>query len=195
MLLGLTGGITTGKSTVTRYLAKRAGLFVFDADACVHELLASDEEVGSAVRNEFALGDEPIDRRALGQLIFRDPDARRRLEAILHPVVRDRWRGLAAKSRAERSDFLADIPLLFETGADGYFDAIIVVAASPETQRQRMADRGIPPDLIEPMLASQWPIGQKVGQADYVIWNDGSQAELERQCALLLDAIFPKRHE
>ena len=195
MLLGLTGGIATGKSTAARLLHDLADLTAFDADACVHELLATDQEVISAIRLEFSLPDAPLDRAVLRQIVFHDPEARRRLESILHPVVRARWQGLADDCRAHGRHLLADIPLLFETDAASAFDATIVVAASPQVQRQRLASRGLDLKMIDAMLASQWPIGQKVGLADHVIWNDGSPAELERQCALLLDALFPTRHE
>lgn len=195
MLLGLTGGIATGKSTVSRILRDRTGIAFFDADACVHELLAADEAIKVTVRSEFALPDTPIDRRALGRMIFRDPEARRRLEVILHPAVQKKWQAMAAECRAANHDFLADIPLLFETGANTVFDTTIVVGASAVTQHQRLAGRVIEPEIIEGMLASQWPIGQKVSAADHVIWNDGSLAALEWQCELLLDALFPTRHE
>jgi len=195
MLLGLTGGIATGKSTVSRILRDRTGIPFFDADACVHDLLATDADITATVQREFALTDAPIERRALGKIIFRDPEARRRLEAILHPAVREKWQAMTADCRAANRDFLADIPLLFETGANTVFDTIVVVAASPAIQLQRLAGRGFEPEIIEGMLASQWPIGQKISLADYVIWNDGSLAELERQCELLLDALFPTRHE
>jgi dephospho-CoA kinase len=195
MLLGLTGGIATGKSTVARILQDQAGIPCFDADACVHDLLAADVDIMVAVRREFALPDAPIDRRALGQIVFHDPEARRRLERILHPAVRKKWQAMATESREADSDFLADIPLLFETGANNEFDTTIVVAASLATQRQRLAERRIVPEMIDRMLATQWPIGQKVAVADHVVWNDGSLAELERQCELLLDALLPMRHE
>lgn len=195
MLLGLTGGVATGKSTVSRLLRDRTGIRFFDADACVHELLTAESDITAAIRCEFALPDAPIERRALGETVFRDPVARRRLEAILHPAVREKWQAMIEECRSDQRDFLADIPLLFETGANTVFDTIIVVAASPAIQLQRLAARGIEPEVIEGMLASQWPMGQKVGSADHVIWNDGSLAELERQCELLLDALSLTRHE
>jgi dephospho-CoA kinase len=195
MLLGITGGIATGKSTVARFLHERANLTTFDADACVHELLATDHELISAIRLEFSLPETPIDRAALRQIVFLDAEARRRLESILHPVVRAKWQGLADGCRANGRSLLADIPLLFETGAAPAFDATIVVAASPQVQQQRLVSRGLEQEMIDAMLASQWPIRQKIGLANHVIWNDGSLAELERQCVLLLDALFPTRHE
>lgn len=193
MLLGLTGGIATGKSTFRRLLTDRMPFTVFDADACVHELLASDAGVITAVRQafQFPVG-SPLDRTTLRQIVFTAPEERRRLEQIVHPVVRSRWQQVRSACATDGRNFLADIPLLFETGAEAAFDATILVAASPETQRRRLADRGLAPGLIEGMLASQWTIGQKVPLADHVIWNDGSLAELEQQSSLLLAQLFPR---
>lgn len=195
MLLGLTGGIATGKSTFARLLQARRDVAFFDADVYVHELLSADTDAAEAVRREFGLPDTPINRRALGSIVFRDPEARRRLENILHPEVRARWQALAEACRGSERDFLADIPLLFETGVASAFDTTIVVAASPEIQLQRLTGRGADLEIVDAMLASQWPIGQKIPLADHVIWNDGSLAGLERQCELLLDALFPTRHD
>jgi dephospho-CoA kinase len=191
MLLGLTGGIATGKSTLARFLRGHANLMAFDADACVHELLATNDEVISAIRLEFSLPDTPIDRAALRQTVFLNPEARRRLESILHPVVQSRWQSLAKDCRANGTSLLADIPLLFETGAAAAFDTTIVVAASPQVQQQRLLSRGLDREMIEAMLASQWPIGQKTERADFVIWNDGSLAALGRQTELLSKQLFP----
>ena len=193
MLLGLTGGIATGKSTFVRLLAENADFTVFDADAHVHELLSSDPEVIADVIRGFALPsgpNQPIDRSALRQIVFHDPSARRRLEEILHPRVRAEWTRLLEGCRSTNRNFLADIPLLFETGAAPYFEVTVLVAAFPATQRQRLLERRLAADIIEGMLASQWPIGQKLPLADHVVWNDGSMAELEEQSALLLDLLF-----
>jgi dephospho-CoA kinase len=188
MLLGLTGGIATGKSTLTRLLANAHPFTVFDADACVHEMLRTDREVLAKIYHEFSL---PRTVEAL-PLVFSDSSARRRLEAIIHPVVRQRWMALRAECLDLGRDFLADIPLLLETGATPEFDALVVVAASPSTQRTRLAGKGFEAAMVEAMLASQWPIGQKVSEADHVIWNDGSLAGLERQSSLFLDYLFSR---
>lgn len=196
MLLGLTGGVATGKSTFTRLLTRAHPFTIFDADACVHELLSTDGDVIRAVRLEFSLPQhEPpiaIDRALLRQRIFSDQSTRRRLEAIIHPVVRQRWMALRSECLDLGRDFLADIPLLFETGGASHFETVVVVAASPETQRIRLAAKGREQALAEAMLASQWPIGQKVAEADHVVWNDGSLAQLERQASLLLDHLFSR---
>ena len=196
MLLGLTGGVATGKSTFTRILARAHPFALFDADACVHQLLSTDEDVIRAVSEEFSLPqpESPvaIDRTLLRQRIFSYPSARRRLEAIIHPVVRKRWMALCSECLDLGRDFLADLPLLCETGAAPHFDAVVLVAASPESQRAMLAAKGIEPSLAEAMLASQWPIGQKVAEADHVVWNDGSLAGLERQASLLLEHLFSR---
>lgn len=196
MLLGLTGGIATGKSTLTRLLANAHPFTVFDADACVHEMLRTDREVLAKIYHEFSLPRTvealPLDRAELRRLVFSDSSARRRLEAIIHPVVRQRWMALRAECLDLGQDFLADIPLLLETGAAPQFDALVVVAAAPRTQRMRLVAKGLEPAMVEAMLASQWSIGQKVSAADHVIWNDGSLAGLERQASLLLEHLFSR---
>ena len=196
MLLGLTGGVATGKSTLTRLLTRAHPFTLFDADACVHELLSTDGDIIRAVRYEFSLPQHeppiPIDRALLRQRVFSAPSTRRRLEAIIHPVVRQRWMALRSECLDLGQDFLADIPLLFETGGASHFDAVVLVAASTKTQRIRLAAKGLEPSLAEAMLASQWPIGQKVAEADHIVWNDGSLAGLERQASLLLDHLFSR---
>jgi dephospho-CoA kinase len=196
MLLALTGGPATGKSTLAGLLAARHTFEAFDADACVHELLSTDGDIIRAVRYEFSLPQHeppiPIDRALLRQRVFSAPSTRRRLEAIIHPVVRQRWMALRSECLDLGQDFLADIPLLFETGGASHFDAVVLVAASTKTQRIRLAAKGLEPSLAEAMLASQWPIGQKVAEADHIVWNDGSLAGLERQASLLLDHLFSR---
>ncbi|MFM8809742.1 MAG: dephospho-CoA kinase [Chthoniobacterales bacterium] len=194
MTVGLTGGIAAGKSTVRQTLANTAGLEVFDADAYVHRLLENDETVCAAFRREFGASylrpDGKPDREALRELVFRDPVARRRLEAILHPLVRAEWSAQLEECRTKSSHFLADIPLLHETGAEDFFDAVLVVACSQKTQLDRLRARGIDADTAQAMLASQLPIGQKVARANFVIWNDGSLVALGRQIKLVANQLF-----
>jgi dephospho-CoA kinase len=195
MIIGLTGGIAAGKSTVSQHLASRPGLQFFDADALVHRLLAEDPKVADLIGKQFGPGylrpDGAPDRAALRGLVFGDPEARRRLEAILHPKVRSEWLALRDECLASQKPFLADIPLLYETGAEAFFDTIIVVACSPVTQMVRIGKRGVAPETAHHMLASQLPLGQKLGRADVVIWNDGSLATLERQIELAANQLFP----
>lgn len=195
MLLGLTGGIATGKSTMAAELLRMRPPWVFfDADRCVHDLLAKDSAVGAEIRETFgdsAMRPETgVDRKALGAMVFADAAARKALEGILHPRVRARWQHLATRCRAEGQDFLADIPLLFETGAEAHFDATVVVAASEEVQRRRLADRGISDETAVAMLRSQWPLASKIEQATFVAWNDGTRDNLSTQSALLVESLF-----
>lgn len=194
MTIGLTGGVAAGKSTVRRSVPVALGLEVFDADACVHRLLENDANVATVIRREIGesylrAGGKP-DREALRRLVFRDPVARRKLEAILHPLVRAEWSARLDECRTEGIHFLADIPLLYETGAEDFFDAVVVVACSTTTQLDRLRARGIDADTAQAMLASQLPIGQKVSRATFVIWNDGSLGALGRQVELVANQLF-----
>ena len=194
MTVGLTGCIAAGKSTVRQAIADACRIEVFDADACVHRLLENDGSVWTAVRREF--GDSYLqvdgrpDRKALRDLVFRHAAARRKLEAILHPLVRAEWLARLEECRAKDIHFLADIPLLYETGAEDLFDAIVVVACSEKAQLDRLRTRGIDLDMAQAMLASQLPVGQKVSRATFVIWNDGSVGALGRQTELVANQLF-----
>jgi dephospho-CoA kinase len=194
MLLALTGGIATGKSTFRDILARRHPFEVFDADACVHDLLANENNAIQAVVRRFGrevLGpDGHVHRPTLRALVFGDPLALRDLEQILHPLVRQRWQTRRARCAADRRDFLADIPLLYETAAEGPFDTSLVVAASPVTQRARLAARGLDAATREAMLASQLPLSEKIERASIVVWNDGTPAALDRQADLLLELLL-----
>lgn len=195
MIIALTGGIAAGKSTVRTLLAARPGLETFDADACVHHLLDADAEVASAIRSAFGpsflQSEGTPDRAALRERVFRDPEARRTLEDLLHPRVRGAWQEQRSRCAEAGRDFLADIPLLYETNAQTLFDAVVVVACSSGTQLARLADRGLRPSMAQAMLASQLPIGQKVAKASFVIWNDGSLAALGWQVEAVARQLFP----
>jgi len=199
MLIALTGGIATGKTTFRSLLGERCAFEVFDADACVHELLRSDRETISAIADAFGVsvicGAGQVSRAALRPLVFSDPEARRRLEDILHPAVRSRWQAQLEACRLSGRDFLADIPLLFETSGQDHFDATVLVAASAATQRDRLAARGVGPEMAEAMLASQWPMVEKVIRATSVVWNDGSLGALARQADLLLECLSLRQQQ
>lgn len=195
MIIGLTGGIAAGKSTVRGLLSAKSGAETFDADKCVHRLLAEDaklaSEIGKWFGTRYLRQDGRPDRSALRELVFHQADARRKLEGLLHPLVRSAWMTQRDGCFASGRSLLADIPLLYETEAEQFFDEIVVVACTPATQLQRLAARGISPETAQAMLASQWPIGQKVSRADHVVWNDGSLAALSRQTEFLANQLFP----
>jgi dephospho-CoA kinase len=191
----LTGGIATGKSLfLSLFTADHPSVEVFDCDAAVHQLLA-DPVWAAVVAADFGAsildGGGGVDRSRLRPLVFGDPGARRRLEGVLHPEVRRRCR--SAQAAAEASGrvkiFLIEVPLLYESGFDVDREYEIVLAASPTTQRDRLRRRrGLDDEVVQQILAAQWPILEKVRRAHLVVWNEGSIPCLKRQVSCL------KRH-
>jgi dephospho-CoA kinase len=173
IILGLTGSIGMGKSNAAATL-RRLGVRLFDADAEVHRLLApGGEAVGPVearfpgVRNEAG----GVDRRSLGQLVFRDPPALRRLEAILHPMVRRAERRVVAQARARRERLVVlDIPLLFESGGVERCHFVLVVSAPLRLQRERVMRRpGMSKGRFADILRAQMPDREKRLLADFVV--------------------------
>lgn len=193
--VGLTGGIATGKSYVTQRLHE-AGLPTIDADRLAREAVAPGTPGLQAVVQRFGrevLTDGgALDRVRLGGLVFTDPHARADLEAIIHPGVRRRislWQAQLARY-GYRGPIVADIPLLFETGRTADFDVVVVVACDPARQRERlMARDGLTAEAADLRLAAQWPIGRKVGAADYVVMTDGSFDDTDAQVATLVTQL------
>ena len=192
-IIGITGGIASGKSTFSRALAEIRAARIFDSDACARELLDSDPSVREAVIRDILPAayqvDGTPDRAAIRALVFSDPAAKARLEAILHPLVRARRQALAEDARAEGRDLLVDIPLLFETSASSGFDLIVTVACSLEIQTQRAMSRGLTLAQVEQIVASQWGNAQKIAQSNFVIWNDGSLRMLQAQAEELASRL------
>ncbi|MEQ9554317.1 MAG: dephospho-CoA kinase [Rhodospirillales bacterium] len=171
-ILGLTGSIGMGKSTAAAQL-RRLGLPVHDADAAVHALIgpggAAVDAVGSAFPGVVKNG--AVDRQDLGARVFDDDPALKRLEGILHPLVRgSEKRFLAACARRRAPLIVLDIPLLFETGGDGRCDAVLVVHCRAGLQRRRVLARpGMTEKKFESILARQVPVAEKVWLADFVV--------------------------
>jgi dephospho-CoA kinase len=189
-VIGLTGGVATGKSTFGRHLLGELPMEHFDSDRYVHELLSTDDSTRNAVVAAFgsAACDESgrPDRAKLRSLVFGNDEKRKILEQILHPAVRARWTSLAARSRVTGAWLLIDIPLLYETGAGDHFDRIVVVAAHRETQLFRLThDRGLASDIAGRIIDAQLDLGEKVHQADHVIWNDSTVPNLDGQSRIL----------
>jgi dephospho-CoA kinase len=177
MPIGLTGGVATGKSTVGRSLLEllRTTLTVelFNSDFEARRLTDSDFVVQKEIRSAF--GDQIFDsegnlaRNRLRDLVFHDATARQTLESILHPRIRKAW---VDRTQGDRL-LLAEIPLLFETGAESYFDLIIVTACGKAAQIDRLvADRRLTVKMAEKIVAAQMPSDEKMRRADYVIWTD-----------------------
>jgi dephospho-CoA kinase len=171
-ILGLTGSIGMGKSTAAA-MFRRDGIAVHDADAVVHDLLRRGGAAVPAVEAAFpgVVRDGAVDRRALGARVFGDPAALRRLEAILHPLVRRRLRRFLLQA-GRRGDALVvlDIPLLFETRGERFCDGVAVVSAPRLLQRQRVLARpGMTPEKFAAILAAQMPDRDKRRRADWVV--------------------------
>jgi dephospho-CoA kinase len=188
-VLGVTGGIATGKSSFVRALQSHLSFQLFDADLCAHELLAGDMGVQIAIRDLFGpivfQSAGIVDRERLRELVFSNAENRRGLEEILHPVIRSRWLSQAETYRQSPEWFCADIPLLYETGAEGHFDRVVVVASTEETQRRRLREvRRLDEAMIEKMIGVQEALGLKIKKADHVIWNDSTVSCLDGQTRL-----------
>jgi dephospho-CoA kinase len=182
--VGLTGGIASGKSTVSAILAE-LGAVVIDADLVAREVVARGTPGLDAVVAEFGPGvltaDGDLDRPAMGALVFADPSARKRLEAIIHPLVHQRSAELEAAARPG-SVVVHDIPLLAEVGRGGQFDAVVVVDAPSEEQVTRMMrDRGWTREDAESRIAAQASREDRLAIATHVIDNTGSLEALRRR--------------
>lgn len=178
MRLGVTGGLGSGKSSVARLFGE-LGAPVIDADQVAREVVAPGTPGLSAVIEAFGRDylapDGTLDRRRLGQLVFADPAARRRLEAIIHPEVIRAMRSRAeALERAGSRVVVLEVPLLFEAGLAGEVDKVVVVDAPEEERLARVVTRdGLSPEEARERLAAQLPLAEKVRWADYVIDNAG----------------------
>lgn len=182
-LLGLTGGIGTGKSTAVGLLLA-CGLPVIDTDDVAREVVAPGQPALAAIAAAF--GCELIDaegklrRAALAEVVFSAPQKRQELEAILHPLIRDRWLAqVDAWREAGQGTGVVVIPLLFETGAQTHFDSVLCTACSAATQLERLRARGWPDTQIQQRLAAQWPLEKKVAASNFVLWTEGAM-ELHR---------------
>jgi dephospho-CoA kinase len=194
MRIALTGGIATGKSHV-RTLFERLGIPTIDSDTLARAAVAPGTAGLAAVVARF--GSEYLDaagalnRRALADRVFADAAARRDLEAIVHPYVREQtgaW--FAALDPAVHPMAVADIPLLYETGRDAEFDAVVVTACLPETQvRRLMARDSLSEADARRRVAAQIPLEDKVRRADFVIRTDGSYDETEAQVAQVVETL------
>jgi dephospho-CoA kinase len=190
LLIGLTGGIGMGKSTVAEMLAAR-GERIVDTDQLARDLAAPGQPALEEIRREFGGGvfrpDGALDRSALAAVVFNDPPKRARLEEILHPRIRAAWLAQAEEWRKSgvRRGFVV-IPLLFETGAEKEFGLTVCVACSLETQARRLAGRGWTEKEITNRVAAQRPIAEKMDRADRVIWNESTVEVCEMQAERIL---------
>jgi len=141
------------------------------------------QEITTQLFAEAYAPDGRPDRAAIRRLVFSDPAAKARLESILHPRIRERWTQLASVCHENAMPLIVEIPLLFETEAEFFFDRIVTVACSYETQLNRTNARGLTLDDTDSIISSQLPMEQKTSRAHFVVWNDGVDSNLESQAA------------
>ncbi|MEU0093373.1 dephospho-CoA kinase [Kribbella sp. NPDC006257] len=181
--VGLTGGIGTGKSAVSRLLGGR-GAVVIDSDVLAREAVARGTDGLAAVVEEFGdvlTPEGDLDRPAVGRIVFGDEDARRKLEAIIHPRVRARAAAIEAAAPAG-AVVVHDIPLLVETGQADSFDLVLVVDVEPDLQLRRLTElRGMTAEEAKQRIASQASRADRLAAADVVVDNSGSLDDLERR--------------
>ena len=186
LLVGLTGGLAAGKSTVAALLAE-LGCTVVDADRLVAELYRPGEPGAAAVADLFGrealAADGGVDHRALAARVFADPAARRRLEAAIHPLVRERFRATAA---AATGIVVLEATLLVEAGWADAFDAVVTVEAPRELRLARAIARGSSPEEAERRLVAQGDGEARRAAADHVLTNDGDTEALRRQVGELV---------
>lgn len=185
-LIGLTGGIATGKSAATRMLAQR-GATTFSADEAARAVLVRNGPALHRIVQEFGpemltpLGD--LDRARLGRTVFADSEARQKLEQILHPLIRSLLRTqieAAQRDLGPNALIIVEIPLLYEGGLETWFDQVIVLTAPESIQIDRLRLRnGLDAAEADRRIAAQWPLKRKVARADHVLVNDGSLSQLE----------------
>ena len=189
--IGITGGVSTGKSTFCeclRELLPEAGFF--DADQSAHELVELPEvkrELAREFGEEIFSPGNNLNRAALRAIIFSDAAKKRALEQILHPRIRRQWSAEAETHRKSPEFFFADIPLLYETGGETLCDRVVVVACSPEIQLANLMQRmGIERSAAEAMINSQMSLEEKMKRADHVVWNNGPRKLLAAEAADLV---------
>lgn len=193
-VVGLTGGIATGKSTVTKML-RQLGARVIDADVIAREVVAPGTEGLAAIHETFGdevlASDGTLNREALGRLVFADPAARARLNAITHPRIAMTMMQRAAEAGNEGLAWVIyDAALLVENGIHEMLPASIVVACSEDTQRRRLIARdGFTPAEAEARIDAQLPLAKKIAVADWVIDNDGTLAQTEAQVRAVFDEL------
>jgi len=191
--IGITGGISTGKTTFCDCLRELvpAAKF-FDADQVARELVDLDPEVRKQIAAEFGPGifssNGRLNREQLRAIVFHDAAKKSALEQILHPRIRRQWSPLAEKHHNSSQFFFADIPLLYETGGETLCDRVVVVASSHSIQLSRLLQRKrIERSATEEMIKSQMPLAEKIPRADHVVWNNDGRFVLKEQAKLLVD--------
>ena len=193
-VIGLTGGIGCGKSLAAQYFAE-LGALVIDADQLARAAIERGSEGFDEVVNFFGdsiLNNGDIDRRALGELIFKDAEAKKKLEGIVHPIVRREFEEAVASLKGDEV-LVYEIPLLVETGAQDRFDVVVTVESTLENRITRLRERGMRISEIEGRIAAQVTREQRIEVADFLIDNDGTEDELLREVENIWDSLHDKK--
>ena len=199
ILIGVTGGVGMGKSTSASILQDR-GFPLIDTDQIARDIVEPGQPALETIRQVF--GDAVIDaegrlrRDALAMIVFSDPTPRKQLEAITHPLIRQRWVALARswEAQGEKVGFVV-IPLLYETAAQGAFASVVCVACSPVTQARRLALRGWSKEESQRRVEAQLPIEQKISLANQVVWTEGDLTSHGRQWTLIVEGWIAPNNE
>jgi len=192
MIIGLTGGIATGKSESAKHF-KKLGAYIIDADAVSHELTAKGMPALKELVKYFGKGilkaDGSLNRKKLAEIIFTDPQSKLRVEKIIHPYIISCVNEIISK-KYRKYDIIINAPLLFEVGIDRICDKIVVVWAPYDTQVKRLMSRdGITKEQADRRINAQMPIEEKVKMADYVIDNSGSKKDLGEKVRKLYNQL------
>src|SRR3954454_5638373 len=190
-VIGITGGIATGKTAFSAQLRRHLPeATFFDADVSARQFTDRDPETQAAIREAFGPeiyssgGD--LNRAQLRTIVFADPEKKRALEQILHPRIRRQWTSEAERRRNSTELFLADIPLLYETGGEAFCDRVVVVACTAQTQLKRLIARSsLTESAALEMITAQMPLNEKIARADHVVWNNGAAETLAAQAEIL----------
>ena len=192
-LCGLTGGVGMGKSTAAG-LFLESGARVVDTDEIARELVKPGQpalvDICRQFGNSILAANGSLNRAALAHIVFNDESALRRLEAILHPRIRQAWQSQVSRWARENCPVaVVVIPLLFETQAEAQFDRIICVACSPDSQQARLRQRGWSEGQVQRRIAAQLPVEQKLARAHNVIWSEGVPEVHRRQVVEILKRL------
>ncbi|MFZ5737908.1 MAG: dephospho-CoA kinase [Pseudomonadota bacterium] len=198
LVLGLTGSIGMGKSTTAKLFAE-AGVPVYDADATVHKIYENEAvpAIEAAFPGTTVAG--KVDRALLSAKVVHDPAAMKRLEAIVHPMLRAHHQQFLDDAESSGAPVaVVDVPLLFETGGEKRVDAVVVVTTSPEVQRERILARdNMTPDKLDAILARQMPDAEKRKRADFVVDTSNGLDPVRLQIREILEATakMPRRRD
>jgi dephospho-CoA kinase len=182
-----------GKSTAASFLEKR-GAKIMDTDRLAHELVQPGQPALAEIQRTFGCkvisSDGALRRGELANIVFSDSAARKTLESILHPRIRERWLAQIEQWRKENCPLaVVVIPLLFETRAESYFDNIICLACTDNSRVERLRTRGWTAEHISGRIAAQMPVTEKIARADFVIWTEGDLQNHSRQVDVILGRI------